>query len=98
MKTRRTLEVDSRHFAAPPTKMKVVEILESKAETLQVKDLVGLLGLSKSKLYAVIARGELPSLRIDGSIRVDPNHVIAWWKQRQSGLAASAAMSGTGNP
>lgn len=66
------------NFAPTTVKMKVVEILEMKSEALSVADLVPLLNISKSKLYQVIARGELPHTR-KGGIRVDPNHVIEWW-------------------
>jgi excisionase family DNA binding protein len=69
-------------FPTITVKMKVVEILEGKMEALTVKDLVPLLNISKSKLYQVIARGELPSIRKGGGIRVDPNHVIQWWTEQ----------------
>lgn len=70
----------SANFTPITVKMKIVEILEGKRSSLKVKDLVPLLGISKSKLYQAIAKGELPSNR-KGGITVDPNHVIAWWTQ-----------------
>lgn len=59
-------------------KMKVIEILESRAESLTVKEVVGLLKLSKSFVYGMIASGELPASRYRKGIRLDPNHVIEW--------------------
>lgn len=73
---------------ATPVKMKIVEILEARTTPLSVRDVVAVTGISKSKVYQKIARGELPSIRIDGSLRIDPNHLIAWWKQHQAGLAS----------
>jgi excisionase family DNA binding protein len=65
-----------------PVKMKVIEILETRAESLSVKDVVGLLGLSKSLIYGMIATGELPATRYHSRIKLDPNHVIEWVKRR----------------
>jgi len=63
-------------------KMKVIEILEARAESLSVSEVVGLLKLSKSLVYGMIATGELPATRYHRRIRLDPNHVIEWVKQQ----------------
>jgi excisionase family DNA binding protein len=65
-----------------PVKMKVIEILEARAESLSVTEVVALLGLSKSLVYGVIATGELPATRYHRRIKLDPNHVIEWVKQQ----------------
>jgi excisionase family DNA binding protein len=65
-----------------PAKMKVIEILESRTQSLTVRDVVGLLKLSKSFVYGVIASGELPASRYRNGIRLDPNHVIEWVTRR----------------
>jgi excisionase family DNA binding protein len=62
-------------------KMKVIEILEARAESLTVNEVVGLLKLSKSFVYGRIASGELPATRYRTGIRLDPNHVIDWVKR-----------------
>jgi excisionase family DNA binding protein len=59
-------------------KMKVIEILEARAESLSVKEIVALLKISKSLVYKMIATGELPASRYHRGIRLDPNHVIEW--------------------
>jgi excisionase family DNA binding protein len=59
-------------------KMKVIEILELRAESLSVKEVVDLLKLSKSLVYGMIATGELPASRYHRRIRLDPNHLIEW--------------------
>jgi excisionase family DNA binding protein len=63
-------------------KMKVIEILESRAESLTVNEVVGLLKLSKSFVYEAIGSGELPATRYRKGIRLDPNHVIEWVTRR----------------
>jgi excisionase family DNA binding protein len=63
-------------------KMKVVEVLEARAESLSVKEVVSLLKLSKSLVYRMIATGELPASRYHRGIRLDPNHVIEWVTRR----------------
>jgi excisionase family DNA binding protein len=62
-------------------KMKVIEILESRAKSLTVIEVVDLLKLSKSFVYGRIASGELPATRYRKGIRLDPNHVIEWVKR-----------------
>lgn len=59
-------------------KMKVIEILEARADSLSVKEIVALLKISKSLVYKMIATGELPASRYHRGIRLDPNHVIEW--------------------
>lgn len=70
-------------------KMKVVQILEARAESLSVKEVVSLLKLSKSLVYRMIATGELPASRYHRGIRLDPNHVIEWVR-RQTWQPAAA--------
>jgi excisionase family DNA binding protein len=59
-------------------KMKVIEILEARTQSLSVKEVVALLKISKSLVYRMIATGELPASRYHRGIRLDPNHVIEW--------------------
>lgn len=69
-------------FTETPVKMKVIEILESRTESLTVNEVVALLKLSKSFVYGRIACGELPASRYRKGIRLDPNHVIEWVTRR----------------
>jgi excisionase family DNA binding protein len=36
------------------------------------------IGVSRSKIYELLARGELPSIRIGGSVRVPLNELREW--------------------
>ena len=45
---------------------------------LRVEEVARLLGIGRSKTYELIARGELPSLRIGRLVRV-PRHALDQW-------------------
>lgn len=45
---------------------------------LRAEEVAQLLGIGRSKTYALIARGDLPSLRIGRLVRV-PRHALDQW-------------------
>jgi excisionase family DNA binding protein len=45
---------------------------------MRVSETSRMLGFSKAKVYDMVARGELPSVRVDGSVRVDVDGLRAW--------------------
>jgi excisionase family DNA binding protein len=45
---------------------------------LRVSETAKLIGLGKSKTYDLIAKGEIPSLRIGRSVRVPADKLRAW--------------------
>ncbi len=47
-------------------------------ELLRVYEVARLLGIGRSKTYELIARGDLPSLRIGRLVRV-PRHALEQW-------------------
>jgi excisionase family DNA binding protein len=47
-------------------------------ELLRAHEVARLLGIGRSKTYELIARGELPSLRIGRLVRV-PRHALERW-------------------
>jgi excisionase family DNA binding protein len=53
-------------------------------------DVAHLLGVSKSKVYELLATGNLPSVRIGKSIRISTQELRAWIAART--LSASAAV------
>ncbi len=48
------------------------------SELLRVHEVARLLGIGRSKTYDLIARGDLPSLRIGRLLRV-PRHALEQW-------------------
>ncbi len=47
---------------------------------LRVEEAAEALGLSRSKVYDLIARGEIPSVRVGTSVRVNSRALDAWLK------------------
>lgn len=47
-------------------------------ELLRAEEVARILGIGRSKTYELIARGELPSLRIGRLVRV-PRHALDQW-------------------
>ncbi len=47
------------------------------------------LGVSRSKVYELIASGELPSIRLGGSVRVPLEALHAWIGQQLTAQAAA---------
>jgi excisionase family DNA binding protein len=69
--------------------MKVVEILKSKTGALKVAEVAELFGVTPQHIYKMAASGRIPSFRISGSVRFDPDELAAWLKEKQSPAEAS---------
>jgi excisionase family DNA binding protein len=52
------------------------------------------LGLGRSKVYALLATGELPSIRVGGSLRVPVEALRRWLDQRLRSAAEAGARGG----
>lgn len=63
--------------------------MESTIERLLYKpaEAAAAIGVSRSKLYELVARGELPSVRVGCSVRV-PVEELKVWIRKQAGVAA----------
>ena len=57
--------------------MTIAEQIRNRKQALSVKEFSELLGISKFSTYKLIKRG-LPSIRLDGSIRLDPATTSDW--------------------
>ena len=64
-------------------------------EWLRASDLAALLGMSRSRVYQLIAEGRLPAIRQGRSIRIPRAAWQAWLKdQRERALSALAEPEG----
>lgn len=72
--------------------MTLIEKLESKSEALRANDLAALFDVTPQHIYKMAARGSIPSFRVAGAIRFDPQEV-ARWLIRKGPLNLSAAES-----
>jgi excisionase family DNA binding protein len=64
--------------------MRLVEILEGRRQALRVREVANLLCVTPQHIYKMAASGSLPSLRISGAIRFDPQDLVTWLKARES--------------
>jgi excisionase family DNA binding protein len=76
--------------------MKLVETLKSRTGALKVVEVAKLFGVSPQHIYKMAASGSIPSFRISGSVRSDPDEVAAWLKEKQASAAASRRIGSAG--
>jgi excisionase family DNA binding protein len=69
--------------------MKLAEILRSKTGALKVAEVAELFGVTPQHIYKMAASGRIPSFRISGSVRFDPDDLAAWLKEKQAPAEAS---------
>jgi excisionase family DNA binding protein len=48
------------------------------------------IGIGRSKIYQLLARGEIPSVRIDGVLRVPIDKLREWVKQKTATTAKNS--------
>lgn len=75
--------------------MKLIETLKSRTGALKVAEVAKLFGVTPQHIYKMAASGTIPSFRISGSVRFDPDDVAAWLKEKQ---APAVASRGIGSP
>jgi excisionase family DNA binding protein len=55
-----------------------------------VPDVANLTGFSRAKLYRLMRSGELPTVRIGGSVRIRYQSLLAWMKANESAVRKDA--------
>jgi hypothetical protein len=75
--------------------MRLVELLEGRRQAPRLNEVTNLFCVTPQHIYKIAARGPLPSLRIAGAIRFDPQDLVNWLKARdkQSVRARGSAAS-----
>ena len=58
--------------------MNLIEKLEARSGAMKVTELCELLGVDDKHIYRMAARGSLPSFRVGGAVRFDPQEVAKW--------------------
>jgi excisionase family DNA binding protein len=66
--------------------------MEQNTEMLRPKELAALLGVSRSRIYQLIAAGEIPLVRIGGAIRI-PRPAWDEWLVRKKRTALASLRS-----
>ena len=64
--------------------MRLVETLRSKTGALKVPEIARLLGVTGQHIYKMAASGSIPSFRVLGSVRFDPDEVADWLERKQN--------------
>ena len=62
--------------------LNLIEELENRRGGIKVADLAGILGVDDKHIYRMAARGLLPSFRVGGAVRFDPQEVAKWLRER----------------
>lgn len=58
--------------------LNLIQELESRHGAMKVCELTELLGVDDKHIYRMAARGQLPSFRVGGAVRFDPQEVANW--------------------
>jgi excisionase family DNA binding protein len=56
----------------------LIQELEARHGAIKVSELTELLGVDDKHIYRMAARGQLPSFRVGGAVRFDPQEVANW--------------------
>ena len=64
--------------------MRLVEILESRKQALRVSEVAMLFAVTSQRICKMTAKGMIPSLRIAGAIRFDPQDIANWLKAQRT--------------
>jgi len=60
----------------------LIEQLEARNGAMKVAELCELLGVDDKHIYRMAARGSLPSFRVGGAVRFDPQEVAKWLRSK----------------
>jgi excisionase family DNA binding protein len=60
----------------------LIEQLEARKGAMKVAELCELLGVDDKHLYRMAARGSMPSFRVGGAVRFDPQEVAKWLRSK----------------
>lgn len=58
--------------------LNLIQELESRHGAMKVSELTEILGVDDKHIYRMAARGQLPSFRVGGAVRFDPQEVANW--------------------
>ena len=62
---------------------------ETKPLLLKVKEAAGMLAVSRSKMYELIAEGEIPSVKLGSAIRIPTEPLVNWIAQNTTSLSTT---------
>lgn len=66
----------------------LMKSLKDRTAALKVSELAELFGVTPQHIYRMAANGSIPSFRIAGAIRFDPEEIADWLQTKGTGRAA----------
>ena len=69
--------------------MSLVEMLERQTKVLRARDVARLFEVTPQHIYKMAASGRIPSFRIAGAIRFDPQELANWLRKEPSPCATN---------
>jgi excisionase family DNA binding protein len=66
--------------------MNLIDTLERQTSVLRARDVAILFQVTRQHIYKMAAKGTIPSLRVAGAIRFDPQE-LAMWLRRKTPMA-----------
>lgn len=62
--------------------MKLLDILSKRTTALKVAEVAEMLGVTQQHVYKMAASGQLPSFRVAGAVRFDPDDLAQWLRRK----------------
>ena len=78
--------------------LNLIQELESRHGAMKVSELTELLGVDDKHIYRMAARGQLPSFRVGGAVRFDPQEVANWLRLKYGNQTLPPKKSPRGAP
>lgn len=75
--------------------MRLIETLRSRTGALKVAEVAQLFGVTPQHIYRMAASGSIPSFRICGAVRFDPDEVASWLAEKTVPISARRGGSRT---
>ena len=73
--------------------MTVIESLEHRTSVLRAREVAALFQVTRQHIYKMAAKGTIPSFRVAGAIRFDPQVLAEWLRQRMPPSEADASIT-----
>src|ERR1700679_2222643 len=90
--------IRDRRTGGSSVSLNLIQELESRHGAMKVSDLTELLGVDDKHIYRMAARGQLPSFRVGGAVRFDPQGVANWLQLRYGNQTFPPRKSPRGAP
>jgi excisionase family DNA binding protein len=68
--------------------MKLLEMLSKRTSALKVAEVADMFGVTQQHIYKMAASGQLPSFRIAGAVRFDPEDLAQWLRKKAPHVVA----------